>query len=564
MRRKILALIAASFVALSLAACDAVPDSGPVREGLPNLEQAERGVFINPQGPTAGADPESIIRGFVRAASSNLNDYEIARKFLAPTYADQWDPSLGVLVYEGVPVYDEPDEGLGVLGLQVAAAVDQGGTLRLAQPDERAQVRFELSRVAGEWRIVSAPNGIIIDRSNFSSVWETRALYFLSPDQRLVSELRWVITDRSSLPSQLVTQIVKALIGGPSTNMTGAIATAFPAGTTLTGETVPIVDGSAVIDVSSEIFDADEATMSALKRQVAASLQGLPGVARFQIAVHGNILSGGDVTVNDDTASGDFQRIVLLKDGEFGPAGGNSLSAIPGVSEQVVALSPSAVAVAPDLSAAAVLHSGGISWVTGGQSLVIDNRSGLLAPSLDSLGYVWAYSTTEPGEIVVMRPGTLLSELTLSWLDDFSVKAIRVSSGGNRLAVLVNAGGTSEVRVVGIVRDETGAPIGFTEEASLQLHDLGAPIDLDWIGDNRFVLLSETGLLGGSAKVTIGEVSGRFPTVSGSVSGGVEISGGGSSRSLLRVLDDQHRMFKPQGSGWQQLMAGVDLIAKVG
>ena len=156
MRRKILAIIAASLAVLSLAACDAVPDSGPVREGLSNLEQAERGVFINPQGPTEGADPESIIRGFVRAASSNLNDYEIARKFLAPTYADQWDPSLGALVYEGAPVYDEPDEGLGVLSLQVAASVDQGGTLRLAQPDEHAEVRFELSRVGGEWRIVSA------------------------------------------------------------------------------------------------------------------------------------------------------------------------------------------------------------------------------------------------------------------------------------------------------------------------------------------------------------------------------------------------------------------------
>lgn len=564
MRRKILAIIAASLAVLSLAACDAVPDSGPVREGLSNLEQAERGVFINPQGPTEGADPESIIRGFVRAASSNLNDYEIARKFLAPTYADQWDPSLGALVYEGAPVYDEPDEGLGVLSLQVAASVDQGGTLRLAQPDEHAEVRFELSRVGDQWRIVSAPNGIIIDRSNFSSVWETRTLYFLSPDQRLVSELRWVITDRSSLPSNMVTQIVKGLIGGPSAGMTGAIATAFPEGTTLSSESVPIIDGAAVIDVSSEIFDADEATMSAIKRQLAASLQGLPGVVRFQLAVHGNVMGGGEITASEETGSGDFQRIVLLKDGEFGTSAGGSLNAIPGMSEQLVALAPTAVSVAPDLSAAAALHSSGVSWVAGGQSLVIDNRSGLLAPSLDSLGYVWTYSSVEPDEIVVTKPGTRLSEFTLNWLDDFSVKAIRVSTGGNRLAVLVNAGGATEVRVVGIVRDETGAPVGFTETATLQLSELGAPIDLDWIGDNRFVLLSETGLLGGSAKVTIGEVSGRFPVVSGSVSGGVSISSGGSSRSLMRVLDDQHRMFKPQGSGWQQLMAGVDLIAKVG
>ena len=57
-----------------------------------------------------------------------------------------------------------------------------------------------------------------------------------------------------------------------------------------------------------------------------------------------------------------------------------------------------------------------------------------------------------------------------------------------------------------------------------RLHDIGAPIDLDWISDNRFVMLSETGILGGSAKVTIGEVSGRFPATSGAVSGGASVT----------------------------------------
>ena len=116
--------------------------------------------------------------------------------------------------------------------------------------------------------------------------------------------------------------------------------------------------------------------------------------------------------------------------------------------------------------------------------------------------------------------------------------------------------------VAGIIRDEDGVPVGLTETAPVQLWDPGAPIDLDWIGDTRFATLTETGLLGGSGKVMIGEV-GRFPVESGAVAGGSSISGGGS-RALLRVLDDQDRMFAPQGAGWQQQLTDVEMLAKVG
>lgn len=561
MRKKILALVIASIATISLAACDAVPDSGPVREGLTNLEQAERGVFLNPQGPTRDADQESIVRGFVRAASAPINDYETAREFLAPTYADQWDPSLGAVVTEGTQQYSSSGEGLAVLSMRTVATVDGGGTMRPAAPDDSVEVQFELAKVGGQWRIVSAPNGVIIDRSTFSMVWTTRQLYFLSPDQRLVSDVRWIL----SQPSMRPTQIMRGLISGPSELMTGAVTTAFPDGTTLTGRDIPIVDGTAVIDCSAELLDANDATIAALTRQISMSLQGLPGVMRFQIAVHGEVVGGGDVANSEEQPSGEYQGIAVMKEGVFGLAVGGTVKPINGISERVVGLAPTAATIAPDLASVAVWHSGGVNLVTEDQSIVIDERSGLLAPGIDALGYIWTYTVSEPDEVSVSAPNALRVDLPAPWLAGRSVKALRVSMGGNRIAALVSdpAGG-SMVLVAGIVRDVNGTPIGFTEKANVQLWDTGAPIDLDWIGDNRFVLLSETGLLGGSAKVTIGEVSGRFPTDSGSVSGGVSISGGGSSRALLRVLDDQHRMFAPQGSGWQQLMKDVDMIAKVG
>lgn len=561
MRAKLFALVIAAAAALSLAACDAVPDAGPVREGLTNLTQVERGVFLNPQGPTKDADQESIVRGFVRAASSHTNNYEIAREFLAPTYADQWDPSLGALVNDGAQQYQSAANDVAVLSMHVVTTVDAGGTMRPAAPDETVEVQFELTRVKDQWRISSAPNGIIIERSTFSMVWTTRQLYFVSPDQRLVPEIRWVLNQPSLLPPQ----IIRGLLAGPSPLMTGALLNAFPAGTTLTGRDVPIVDGTAVIDCSAELLDANEATIATLTRQISTSLQGLPGVTRFQLVVQGAVIGGGDVSLSEVQPMGESQNIAVMKEGSFGLAVAGGVEPLPGISERVVGLGPQAAAIAQDLASVAVLHPGGVSLVTSDQSVLIDQRAGLLSPGIDSLGYIWTHTREEPDEISVSTQSVQRADLPAPWLSGRTVYAVRVSSGGNRIAALVSdQTGDSMVLVAGIVRNEAGVPIRFTENVLVQLWDVGAPIDLDWIGDNRFVLLSETGLLGSSAKVTIGEVGGRFPSDSGVVSGGTSISGGGSSRALLRVLDDQHRVFAPQGAGWQQLMKDVDLIAKIG
>lgn len=561
MSRKHLSFMIAVSAILSLAACSAVPDSGPVREGLSSLTQVERGVFLNPQGPAMDADQESIVRGFVRATSSHVNNYEIAREFLAPSYAEQWEPSLGVIVNDGVREYKSSEPGIGVLTLHVAATVDAGGTMKPGQPGEVAEVQFELTQVDGQWRIVSAPAGIIIDRSTFSMVWTTRQLYFASPDQRLVQETRWVLNQPSLLPSQIVT----GLIAGPSALMMGAVSTAFPEGTRLMSRTISVVDGTAVIDCSAELLDADEATIATITRQIASSLQGLPGIARFQLAVGGAVIGGGDVSISEDQPAGEFQSVAVLKEGVFGVAVGGTLDPLDGLSERIVGLAPIAASVAPDLGSVVVLHSGGVSLVNTELSVVIDDRPGQIAPSIDALGYVWTLSKSAANEVSVSLPTSRRVSLHAPWLDNRAVKAMSISMGGNRIAVLLDDGaGGSMVLVAGIIRDAVGTPVGLTEQTSTELWDSGAPLDLDWMSDSRFVLLSETGLLGGSAKVTVGEVSGRFPSDSGTVSGGQTISGSSGGRAQLRVLDDQNRLLAPQGSGWQQLMDDVDLLAKVG
>lgn len=556
--RSILALAVAMFATLALAACDAVPDSGPVREGLESLDQSERGVLFNPSGPIPGADQEAIVRGFVRAASSSEGDYEIARQFLAPTYADQWDPWSGVIVEEGAQQFQSLREGVAVLSLRVVATVDAAGSMTPAEPGSHDDVQFELAEIEGQWRIISAPNGIILDRNTFTAVWTSRPLYLLSADRRLVPDTRWFLNRPT-----MGTEIVRELIAGPSASMAGALHTAFPEGTVLMSGSVPIVDGTALLDLSPELFDADEVTMDLLKSQVAASLRTVPDVSRFQLAVHGTAVDGGPVAASEDIAANSIQNATVMKDGVFGVVSGGEVKQIAGLGQRVAELGPVAAVMAPDRSAAAVLHAGGVSWVGANETIGIDGRRDLLTPSLDVLGYVWTYSPSAPGEISATMPGGQVAQLVAPWLEGHRAVAVRVSMGGNRVAALVVRGGVSEVVVAGIIRDEDGAPVGLTETAPVQLWDSGAPIDLDWIGDTRFAVLTETGLLGGAGKVTISDVGGMLPVESGVVAGASLISGGGS-RALMRVLDDQNRMFAPQGAGWQQQLTDVELLAKVG
>ncbi len=559
MRRQVIALAAVLAATLALAGCDAIPDSGPVREGLPRLEQVERSVQFNPPGPVAGANQETIVRGFVRAASSSEKDYEIAREFLAPGYAEQWDPSLGVLVTEGAPQFQSSKEGSAVISLRVMASIDAEGTLTPAEPERQTDLPFELVRVGGEWRISSAPAGIILERSTFNAVWISRQVHYLSTDGRLVPEMRWFL-NRSTLS----TQIVREVLAGPSEAMTPALHTAAPSGTTLISGSVPIVDGTAMIDLSTEVFQADEAALEQLKRQLAASLRSVPGVTRFQLLVHGSAVDDVNAAIADEGSGSDAQFTAVLREGQFGMVTTGEVRPLEGIGERVVELAPSAVTVAVDRSAVAVRHQGGVSVVTESDTLEVDDRRGLLPPSLDALGYVWTYSHASPGELWATPASGEVEATVLStpWLEGREVTAVRVSMGGNRVAALVENDGASEVLVAGIVRDEAGAPIGLTETATTQLWEQGAPIDFTWISDLRFAVLSESGLLGSSSRITVGEVGG-FESDSGAVVGGAAIAGV-SNHAYLRVLDDQRRLFKPQGNGWQQQLGEVELLAKVG
>ena len=551
--RRPLATAALVLAALGLTGCDAIPDSGPVTPGLTDLQQSEQQVLFAPTGPVSGASTEDIVRGFMSAASSATNDYEIARDFLTPEYALQWDPYAEALIDDGSRSFTQDGASVGEMSVNAVASVNNRGELMPLKPGPDTEVRYELEQVEGEWRISSAPTGIVIDKSTFTAAWSAHQVYYLGPEGRLVPETRWFLSRAST-----ATQIVTELIDGPGEQMLDVLFSAFPADVALANNSVPVIDGRARVELTPELAAAEESVQDNVERQISASLQAVPGVSEFELVSSGSLIAEGPVSRPDDSpVTTEGQATAVLQEGKFGLITGSEIEPIGDLGNTIVGLGPRAVTLSTELEAAAVLTPEGVSWAAGEDVVAIEAASQQLAPSLDPFGNVWMYSPVNAGVITVMMPGEQVVEVDAPWLADLNPNAVRVSPDGARIAALVASGSDSEVRIAGIVRDEDGIPVSTTKTAPAHLWVNGRPLDFDWLDQSRFATLTDAGT---GSKVTIGW-KGSFPSEAGTVTNGVSLASGGS-RTSLRVLDSSGELYAPQGSGWQRQASGVELLAK--
>lgn len=537
-----------------LAGCAAIPSTGPVQPGLTNLQQVDQTWQSIPSGPSSGASQKDVVRGFVEAASSSSDDYAVAREFLAPEYAGQWDPHLGVLIDDGSRPYRAEGETAGVLSLAAVAKVDENGVMLPVQPGPATDMRFEFTRVAGEWRISSAPAGVILDSTTFTSIWSPRQLYFVGPGELLVPDTRWFL-NRSSLP----TAIVSTLLQGPSERLREAVHSGFPSGTSLVSNSVPVVDGRARIDLSGALLQGGQNPLAEVYQQVRMSLQTVADVNGFDLYVDGVQVQPPPEGAGPRVLGEVYEPSVLV-DGRFGTLISGRFTASPGFAEGIAAFDPKAVSLSLDGKTAAVLNGEGVTRLDDEGRVLVDARGGLLEPGVDVFGYVWTAQRSSAQQLQIWGPDGSSATIPAPWLAGREPVAVRLSPEGARIAALVPSDSGSQVLVAGVVRGENGMPIATTEEADVQMWAVGRPVDLDWVGQQGFVALTRVDDAG---KLTVG-APGRFGVEQGgSISGGMQVSGGGG-RTQLRVLGENGDLFAAQGSGWQRLDSGVSLLAKRG
>ncbi|MFH8250779.1 LpqB family beta-propeller domain-containing protein [Microbacterium sp. B2969] len=550
LRSGLAAVVAA--VTLALAGCAGLPTSGSVQPGLPADADAGSPDFaLLPDSPQPGASPQEIVDGFVRAGTGPGPDgsWAVAKEYLTPAEARRWDPTANVTIDEpGLRGFSSSAEDQVSVTTTPVATIDEIGAYS-PSVEGPTTLPFQLAKQSdGEWRISKAPDGLLLDTSQFSNVFHRYALMYFDPTwQFLVPDVRWFPATNAP------TYIADALVNGPPAPwLAASVATAFPEDVSAS-PSVPVDSGVAQVELSTAAIQLGTDTLSRMQAQLAESLQTASGVSDVQMAAGTTPLEVEPAPVRSTRVSN--QAAVLTQDG-FGFLTGNQLQPIPGLTPAMTQVDPVSIQLSPDRDfAAARLDGGAVARVSADDGLVVyDQRPGLIDPTVDPSGYTWSVPGDAPSQLTAFAPGHDPIHIAEAWPEATQVSAMSLSRDGTRLAAVVTSGGRPSVWVSGVVRDTKGVPSALGEPLLLQLLS-GSGIAVSWLDDSTIAVLASAGDDAEVVDLTVGGPSATTPAPAGAA----QLAG--INNGNMRVKGVSGELYSKRGSTWPQTAVGIFVLA---
>ena len=329
-RRGMLTTVIATF-AVILVACSGLPVRGEVRPGLA-LDEADVLPDISQiaSDPMVGASAEEMVEGFLDAALTPTNSWEIARKFLSPEFAAIWKPSVNVTIDASAATRefaddlpeddDESVEGQVRVTIDQIATLDSSGVYTEVAGDAAVAV-FELARNEdGEWRITSAANGIVLDADAFTQVYRRHALqYFDQSWSHLIPDVRW-FPRRAQIATTLTQELLE---GSPSAWLEPAVRSAYPSDVTLARDAVPInAEKVATVELTAPAQTLGSTELARMRTQLEATLRSA-GVLEVRLLVNGRDLEAGRTALAPTAVD---TGPVVLTDDSFGGYVGDEIT----------------------------------------------------------------------------------------------------------------------------------------------------------------------------------------------------------------------------------------------
>ncbi|MBN9212017.1 MAG: hypothetical protein BGO45_00875 [Microbacterium sp. 71-36] len=532
---------------LVLSACTGLPTTGYVNPGRgPEVDQTQQFAFV-PDGPLEDASPSEIVEGFLRAGSGPADDWATAKLFLAP--GTQWDPRARVTIdrladRRATAVPDGTSVGVQ---LSTIAGVDADGAYSPAVSGATETLSFTLARVDDQWRITSAPDGVVLYEEVFPTVYQAASVAYFDPTwSYIVPDVRWF--PRPLVASRVTTALVD---GQPSAWLAGAVKSAFPDELSLVGRSVTLsASGVAQVQLPQAALSLDRTTLDRMQTQLTRSLV-TAGISEVQMTVDGTPIAASELPVKVTRV--DPSPAVLTADGTFGVLNGETVDTIPTLSDAVESLAPTSVELEADRSLAAVLTQQGAvaSALADGGTFLLDDRAGLLPPSIDAVGEIWSVPRSSPSQLRAYTPQGVPREIGNAWPDASEVVSFQISRDGTRVAAVVTVAGVREVWLAGIVREGNAVSLGPPHVLSFS--EPGA-FDLAWLDDTVVGVLTS---VDGAARLDELSVGGRG-TVGSVPESAKAISGGSAS---VRILDDSGRLFSRRGSSWTLVATDIRVLA---
>ncbi|WP_277452323.1 GerMN domain-containing protein [Janibacter sp. DB-40] len=573
-------------VAGALAGCGLNTDS-TIRPGLPIDGPRPQPLSRTPNGPTPGASPAEVIRGFLRAGSTSGEGLEVTRSYLTQEAAQGWIPDSQTVIYTGDPEIEPMGDGAFRVSARVVARINADGRYLVSPPFDGAAFDFHVDLVDGEWRIDELQEGFgrLLEQPEVGYIFREYPVHYPAIGwNALVVDQRWVTQD------QLATRLTRAQLGSIPGYLREAVSSDI--GARLAVDAVPVRNGVAIVDLESESVADDATARKRLAAQLVATLMSLPGVTEVGITLSGAPLDlgvtapltspeqlgfvdrtqtntpivlarrGDKVVAVDDRLASVGATDLRRKESPFPPlekgwrhlalrTDGKELAALDGTQETLHRMLDDGEVVHLDRFAAAMTRPcydyGGVLWVGG---------SGLGREE----GYrLWAInSTVDPANQAESAP----QHVPAQWLGTRFVRAAVVSPEGSRIAVISEQerGTGSTLEVSGIARQANGLPTTTSPQAFRIGADLVEMLDAVWVGQSTLAVIGRRNDQEEMQPYLV-EVGGPVEAMTPRP-GGVAVTTTGDDQDVV-VRTGEDRVFQRAGGRWQELQP-IDGVVTAG
>ncbi|MEU9356285.1 LpqB family beta-propeller domain-containing protein [Streptomyces griseoloalbus] len=574
-----------------------MPDSGDLR-GVESTPRQDTQVRVFAMPPSEDATPTQIVQGFLEALTSDDPDYKTARQYLTREAAKSWQPELSTTVLSDGPAAqaDRPDrQDTGSLSYTLTgtkvATVDAQQSYAPASGSYNKLVHLTKDAEDGQWRIDAVPQGVVMGKSDFQrNYMSVNKYYFASNNAGTASGTPPVaVADPVYVRSHVdpTTQMVRSLIGGPTTWLDPVVRSSFPTGTALRKDAGPLAPddrGRLTVPLNDRAAEVGTGRCEEMAAQLLFTLRNLgPAVEEVELRADGGQLCSlaqkGAETVATRGALhqpdhlyfvDDEHRLVRIAAG----VSDTEPDPVPGpLGEGEKALR--SVAVARDERTAAGVGIDGRSLfvaplasgsspaepVLRSQGKTEEDR--LTTPSWDAQGGLWVADRdpADPRLYLLEEGAGEPLEVRTPGLDG-RVRAVRVAADGVRIALVVEKGDRHSLL---IGRIERTRPDGRTDERPtvtvLELRSATPELEqvtaMSWAGDSRLVVVGREH--GGVEQMKYVEVDGSTPDVPSpaALTGVKAVTASEDEQAPLVAYSVDGIVRLPSGAQWQKVTKGT-------